>query len=129
MTRVATISRSAVDAASLLLFSVAAMLLLLLCFQSTDVVFEAIEPGVPELPVLVEPLRGVFEGARFEAARPPLRVAPASDEAGVLQHFQMFRYRRQSHLERSGDLVDGGLARRQPGQDGAPGGIGERGAR
>ena len=66
-------------------------------------------------------------GFGLEPARPALRVAPARDEPGALEHLEVHRDRGLAHRERLGELVTDGLARGQPRQDRAPGRIGEGG--
>src|SRR5206468_4922958 len=51
---------------------------------------QALEALVPEAPVLPHPLGRLTQAPDLEAARPPLRVAALGDQAGALQHFQVF---------------------------------------
>src|SRR5437763_15291964 len=61
---------------------------------------QAVEAFLPEAAVILDPIGGIPERRRFEPARPPLRLAPARNEAGMLQHLQMLRDGRQAHRER-----------------------------
>ena len=103
---------------------------LLLAFfglQLFQIVVEPIEALVEEAAVVFEPIVDVLERPRLDAARPPLRLAAARDQAGALQHLEMLGDRRQAHGEGLGQFRHRGLAQRQPRQDGAAGGIGEGG--
>lgn len=51
----------------------------------------------------------------------------AVQEAGGFEDAQMFGDRREGHAERFGELGDFGFAKSETSEDGAPGGIGERG--
>src|SRR5690349_5693849 len=102
---------------------------LLTCFLLLDQILQnivqALEAVVPEAPVLPHPFGSLFEPFGLEAARPPLRVAALCDQAGALQHFQMFADAGKAQVERLGQLRDRCLPLRQTGQDRSPGGIGE----
>ena len=52
---------------------------------------------------------------------------PALDETGTLEHTQVLRDGRRAHLEGQGEVLDDGVARGEPGQDGAAGRVGEGG--
>src|SRR5712675_3090757 len=69
-TRVITISRSEVFSTGL--FLVSAMPLLLF-FQITQVVVQAIEPLLPYHAVVFQPIGYILEGACLQPAGPPLR--------------------------------------------------------
>src|SRR5579883_2957618 len=88
---------------------------------------QAIEALVEKAAVKSEPLVDLLEGARLDPAGPPLRLTAARDQAGTLQHFQVLRHGREAHGERLRQLGHRGLAPRQARQDGATGGIGQRG--
>ena len=81
----------------------------------------------PELAIAFKVLGDVFEGLGLEAAGTPLGVAGAGDEAGVLKDFQVLGDCGESHLERGGEVGDGGFAAGEAGEDGAARGIGEGG--
>src|SRR4051794_21568602 len=96
-TRLMTISRSAVAVSGLIFLSA---ILLLLFLNFTQVILETVEALFPELTVIFDPLRDVFERLGLQAARAPLRVAAAGNESGALQHLQVLGDRGQAHLER-----------------------------
>src|SRR6478735_4754169 len=74
-----------------------------------QVIAESIEALAPEFAVVVDPLRRRFERHRAELARAPLRVAPARDEAGVLEHLEVLGDSGRADVERLGQLADAGL--------------------
>ena len=78
---------------------------------------EAVEAAFPELPVVLQPVRGVLERLGLQPARPPLCVASARNQSGVLEHLQVLGDRRQADRERRRDLVDGRLAFGEPRED------------
>src|SRR5439155_17010691 len=122
-TRVRTISRSdgvVTVRAPLLAWLIAALL------QLVQVVVEVLVALLPEPPVLLGPLRDPAQRCRYEPAGSPLGIAATGDQPRALQHLQVFGDRLKAHRERRGQLVDRGLALRQPGQDGAAGRVGER---
>src|SRR4051794_18926573 len=65
--------------------------------QLAQVVVEAVEALLPAAAVLSDPVRDLAQGRRFEAARPPLRIAPAADQPRALEHLQVARYCGQAH--------------------------------
>ena len=75
--------------------------------------------------VALDPDVGRFERLRLDAARAPLRVAAAGDQAGALEHLQVLRDGRLAHVERLGELVHGRLAEGQPREDRAARGVGQ----
>src|SRR5437588_55223 len=98
---------------------------LLLLDQILQNFVEALETLIPEAPVLPHPIGGLLQAGSVEAARPPLRVAALPDQAGALQHLQMFGDAGEAEVERLGQLRDRGLPLGKTGQDRSPGGIGE----
>jgi hypothetical protein len=48
------------------------------------------EPAVTLLAKRLNPIGDSFHGERRELAGAPLRIAPAFDEPGALENFQMF---------------------------------------
>src|ERR1051325_3129159 len=125
-TRVATIARP--SAAAFGCWS-AGMFLLLLLLQCAQESFEAVETLLPEFAVVLDPLSDVLERRGLETARPPLRLASTGDESRALEHFQMLRDRRETHLERPRQFENRCFARGKPRQDGPTRRIGERGER
>src|SRR5262245_35255734 len=95
-----------------------------LSLQRAQVIVQAIEPRVPELPVVGQPRIDAAQRAGRQAAWPPLRRPRTRDEAGALEHFQMLGNGRPADLEGLGQLVDAHLAAGQAGRKGAPGRIG-----
>src|SRR5215831_171840 len=85
--------------------------------QLLQIGIQAIETLVEKTPVMIEPVVDVLERARFNPARPPLRLASARDQAGALQYFEVFGDRRKAHRERLGEFGDRGLTQGQPRQN------------
>jgi len=79
----------------------------------------------PDLPVALDPADGLVEALRLQDAGPRLSCAGPRDEAGLLQHLQVFRDRLLRHRERLGELVHRRVAAGEPFQDRAPGGVGQ----
>src|SRR5579862_5236661 len=98
--------------------AVSCLLITFLLFQQfLQNAVEALEALVPEPPVLPHPLRRLLEARGLEAARPPLGAPALRDEAGALQHLQVFADSGQAEVERLGQLRDRRLALRKTGQD------------
>jgi hypothetical protein len=70
------------------------------------VVFEAIEVRRPELPVGGEPVVELCERLRPDAIQAALRVRARLDEAGVLEHAQMFGHGRLADAEAVDKIAD-----------------------
>src|SRR5712664_90565 len=102
------------------------LIMFLLLFHFPQIVVQSNEALVPEAAVRLHPLRDVAERLALEPAGSPLRLAPASDQAGPLQHLEVLGDRGHRHVERRGELRNRGLARHQACKDRAPGGVGER---
>src|SRR5215218_10170112 len=83
--RVATISRSPTSVAGML----PSFILLLLLLKFLEVFVQAVETLVPEPAVMLHPLGHALERLPAQPARPPLRLPPALDQPGPLQHLQM----------------------------------------
>ena len=96
-------------------------------FQLAQVVVEAVEAGLPVAAVLLQPVGGVLEGFRPEAAGAPLLLAAAGDEAGAFQDLEVLGDGGETRGEGFGQLGDGGFAAGEAGEDGATGGVGEGG--
>src|SRR5437660_9146927 len=101
-------------------------MLLVLGLQRLEVVIEAVKAFLPEAAVAIEPVVDAFEGRGLDPTGPPLRRATARDQAGPLQHLEMFGNGRAADVEGLGKLGYRSLAQGQPRQDGTAGGIGER---
>src|SRR5690242_5114329 len=98
--RVMTSVRSSVDVSLAL-----AVIGLLLRLQFAQIFFEAIETLFPETAIAFEPFVDALQRLRFELAGAPLRIAPAADEAGLLQNLEMFRNGGAAHFERLGQFL------------------------
>src|SRR5688572_12788192 len=61
----------------------------LLCLQFVKVLAQPIQTFVPEAAIAFEPVVDVLQCACLDAARPPLRRAPAHDQAGPFQHLEV----------------------------------------
>src|SRR6185295_17813978 len=118
-TRAMTSSRSTVSATALFLAS----MFLPLPLQLAQIVVQAIEALFPEATVALEPVGGVLQGRRVEAAGTPLSIATARHEAGALQHLQVLRDGGQAHVEGVGQLRDRRLTGAEAGEDRPPRGI------
>src|SRR5690242_12634871 len=101
--------------------------MLLLRHEMVEVCVETLVAGVPELAIVERPLRHLLERRRPEAARPPLRVAPAGNETRALEDLEVLRDGGPAHRERLGELADRTLTGGQPREDGSAGGVGEGG--
>ena len=88
---------------------------------------EALEVGFPDAAVLLEPFGGVSDRLGFEAAGASLGVATSRDEAGTLEDFEVLRDGGLGHGKGFDQLVDGGIAGGEAGEDSAASGIGESG--
>src|ERR1700686_3106911 len=67
----------------------------------------------------------VLEPARLEVTRATLRVAATRDQARTFEHLQVFRDRRQAHVEGLSELLHRRVAAREPRENRAPRRIGE----
>jgi hypothetical protein len=76
---------------------------------------------------VVDPGGGAFHGPSVQAAAVNAAVDFPAEQAGGFEDAQMFGNGGEGHGEGSGEGVDGGLALREAGEDGATGGIGEGG--
>src|SRR5688572_28335639 len=95
----------------------------------SQMVVEAVEAALPELPVALQPAGDVLQRARVEPTGPPLRRPAAADQAGAFEDPQMFGDRLEADRERLGQLVDRRLSAGELGQDRAARRVGERGQR
>ena len=87
---------------------------------------ETVETVFPKNAVALHPLRGVAQTVRLETGRPPLGVAPARDQPGILEHLEVLRDCWKRHVERPRELRDRGFPRRETGEDRPPRRIGDR---
>ncbi len=88
---------------------------------------QGIELFFPEDAVVLDPLRDGLHGLGSEAAAVDAAVDFALEEAGRFEHAEMLGDGGKGKGEGRGELGDGGLAVREAGEDGAAGGVGERG--
>src|SRR5262245_46991946 len=95
-----------------------AAILLLLRLQFAQVIVQAVETLFPEAAITFQPVVHLLERTRLDATGPPLRLAPAQDQAGALQHLEMLGDGGKAHVEGFGELGHRGFAGRKPGQDG-----------
>ena len=87
---------------------------------------QVVEAAVPLLGlalVSLDPFGHQVEDLRFEMHGTALRVTAARHEPGVLEHPQVLRDRLHRDLVRLGQLVDGRIGDREPGDHVAPGRI------
>src|SRR6478672_11245680 len=129
--RVPTITFGSESRSTLL---VAATLLLLLFrglplrrfrLQRAEIILQPIEPLLPEPAIFLEPVVDALQRIQLDPARPPLRLAAAGDQAGMLQHLEMPRDRGPADVERFGQFRNRGFAERQPGQNRSTRWVGE----
>src|SRR5205823_6638022 len=76
-----------------------------------EVVVHPVESCLPHRPVLLGPGRDLLEARGLDRARPVLGSLSAHDQTRSLEDLDVLRDRRQRHLERLGELVDGCGAR------------------
>src|SRR6187401_1275535 len=98
-----------------------------LCVELCEIEVESLVALIPELPEIAGPFSDLFQRRRVQAARTPLRVSPARDQACLLQDPKVLGYRRTTHLKWLRQLLHGRFPRGEPGQDGATRRIGEGG--
>src|SRR6266540_2428030 len=114
-TRVMTISRSdGVVTVSCLLPPSPIAFLLSSSLELLQVLVQPVVALLPEAPVSLGPLGDLPERSRLESGGPPLALSPPRDEPCPLQHLQVLRDSRQTHLERLPQLGDGGFPHCQP---------------
>src|SRR5215831_4662851 len=80
-------------------------LALLLGFKLREIDVHLVETSGPETAIARQPVVDGLERPGLQPTGPPLRLAPARDEACGLQHLQMPRHRRQADVEGLRDLV------------------------
>src|SRR5215470_11612760 len=95
-------------------------LALLLGFKIREICVHLVETFGPEAAIARQPVVDGLERSRLQPTGPPLRLAPARDEARDLQHLQMPRHRRQADVEGLRDLVHSRLPPGKPRQDRPP---------
>src|SRR5512135_3476982 len=95
--------------------------------QITQVVFQSIEALVPEAAIVLDPVGRGGERPGVEPAARDSAVAGATDQAGALEHAEVFRDGGARDGERLGQLPDRRVAGGKPGEDGAAGAVAQRG--
>src|SRR3989442_9234183 len=96
-------------------------------FELLEQGIEALVVALPPPGVTFQPLGSLPQPLGLEAARPPLGVAAAGNQAGAVHHLRLLGSRRLAHRKRPGQLRPRRFTRRQGGEDRAPRGIGEGG--
>src|SRR5262245_20017977 len=76
-----------------------ATFLLPFLLQRLEVAVKPVEALLPVPAVALEPVVDLTQRSRLEAARTPLGLAAARDEAGALQDLEVLGDRRQGHVE------------------------------
>src|SRR3989304_3795394 len=89
-----------------------------LLLQFAQVIVQAFETLLPVAAIVFDPLVGLFQRARLQAAGTPLRLAAAGDEPGALQYLEVLGDSGEGHLEGRGELGNGGFTAGKAGQDG-----------
>src|SRR5262245_39620721 len=62
---------------------------LFLLLNFIEIVFEAIEPLLPQTPISIHEIGGFFEPPCFDTTRPSLCIAAARDEPRALEDFEV----------------------------------------
>ena len=88
---------------------------------------EQIELRFPEATVLGDPLERGAHGRGAERRPAHSSLFLDGGQSGALQHAHVFGDRGERHVESRCELTNGAIARGEPGEDVAPGGVGERG--
>src|SRR4051812_14220041 len=91
-----------------------------------DDLLQHVEPGVPQLALLLDPRGLVLESPRPEPARPHPPDLLGRDELGVLEHPDVLPHARKGHVECLSQIRDRRVASPEPLQDTTPCGIGQR---
>ena len=78
---------------------------------------ESVHPALPCPLARLHPVHCLVERVGLHPARSPLGLAAADDQAGSFEHLQVARDRGQAHREGLGELVDGGLALGEAGEE------------
>jgi len=92
-----------------------------------QIVIQTIEALRPEPPVVRHPIGDVFERRSRDAARPPLRLAPARNQTGMFQYLEVAGDGGHTHRKRRSQLRHRGLAGGQAREDGAARGVAKGG--
>lgn len=79
-----------------------------------------IERRFPVVLLSIDPGARFVELSWFEAAMEPLRAASPAYQSGPIEHFQMFRHRRQADIEWLRQFQNGRLAFCEPRKNRSP---------
>src|SRR3954462_1638034 len=90
-----------------------------------DDLLQHVEPGVPQLALLLDPFRLFFESTRAKAARPHAPDLLGRDKFCLLQDADVLPHACQGHVESLGQIRDRCVASSEPLHDATPGGIGQ----
>jgi len=99
---------------------------LLLWCGARQVLGEPVELRLPEFAVTLDPGGGVAHRRGDQGRAPHAPLAADAGEAGALEDAHVFGRRRQRHVESPRQLADRLVAGRQPREDLATDGVGER---
>jgi hypothetical protein len=102
-------------------------MLLLLGFQFSQVIVQAVETLLPRHAVFLNPISDLFERSCLDAAWAPLPGSGTGDKSSILKHFDVLGHSGKCHLKRLGKLRDGRLAGHQVSKNGPSSGIGKGG--
>src|SRR5712664_161920 len=108
-----------------MMFPVAMLFPLFLYF--TQIVIQTVKALCPEPPVVRNPIGDVLKRGGRDLAGTPLRLSPAGNQTGVLQHLEVPGDGGHAHRKGRSYLGDRGLPGGQASEDGAASGVGERG--
>ena len=89
--------------------------------------FQAIEPGGPELAVLLDPGSFLRQRQRAQSAGSHPADLPGGDEARPLEDADVLLHAREGHLKPRGKLGDGSVPTSELLQDTTAGGVRKRG--
>src|SRR5437773_6206216 len=104
--------------------SLAAMSLLL-HLQFLQVLVQTIEPLLPDDAIALDPLVDLFERARLERRRPPLRLLAARHKSCAFEHLEVLAHGGEAHVERLRDLGHRRATLRETREDRTPRRVGE----
>src|SRR3989442_803250 len=100
---------------------------LVLALQFLEVAVKLVEALLPVTPVVLDPVGDVLERIGLQPARPPLRFAPALDQARAFEDLEVLGHGRKADLEGLGQFQDRGFTRGEARENRPPRGIGEGG--
>src|SRR2546428_6775969 len=98
---------------------------LLLHLQFLQVLVQTIEPLLPDDAIALDPFVDLFERARLERGRSPLRLLAARHESRAFEHLEVLAHRGEAHVERLRDLGHRRATFRETREDRTPRRVGE----